>query len=255
MTTNRALVPTPDEIAIVERFAAEAILSIMLDEEDVPPLPAEVIMAFRRSGTLSHPDLEMLIEQMPFEGPDRYLKGICKQIKVRQAKGRDLLLRLLETSDRKEALEIFGSFFRYQFGLLELFMDCYPLPPHGMISKLLPVWYHPCVTLLKGKRASLLNPSLKALMLVPPKIERYLVSYHSERPQNRFLRWVTQPCRRHKQQRFQRHVRTVFLASERLSGYIQEYLDEHLTNLRYRREYGLFPEKDWLDHRVPHWDQ
>lgn len=246
---------TPEEAVVLRRLMGEAILSIMLEYEEVPPLPLEAIGAYRRLGYLPQQDLDVLIQQMPFEGPERYLKRLLGEVADRQVKARNLLGGLLETDDIQEAVRIFSEFFRHQFGLMEYFSDTYPKPPFETISKLMPVWYHPCVHLLNGKKASLINPSLRAFMKLPPKIENYIVRDWGKQPQNPVSRFLFGSCAKHREAKFRERVRRLLFASERVHAYVFEYVEQHIINLEFRREYDEHPDEGWLNHQLRPYDE
>ncbi|MBE9108247.1 hypothetical protein IQ273_02270 [Nodosilinea sp. LEGE 07298] len=246
---------TPEEATVLRRLMGEAILGLMLEHEEIPLLPQEAIAAYRRLGYLPQQDLDVLIQQMPFEGPERYLKRLLDEVADRQVKARNLLGRLLETDDRQEATRVFGEFFRHQFGLMEYFSDTYPRPPFEMISKLMPVWYHPCVHLLNGKKVSLINPSLRAFMKLPPKIEDYIVRYWGWQPQNRVSRFLFGRCAKHREAKFRERIRRLLFASERVHAYVFEYVEQHIINLQFRREYDEHPDEGWLNHQLRPYDE
>jgi len=246
---------TPEDAIVLRQLMGEAILSIMLEHEEMPPMPQEAIAAYRRLGYLPQQDIDVLIQQMPFEGPERYLKRLLHEVADRQVKARNLLGRLLETDDHQEAIRVFGEFFRHQFGLMEYFSDTYPRPPFEMISKLMPVWYHPCVHLLNGRKVSLINPSLRAFMKLPPKIENYLVLDWRRRLQNPVSRFLFGHCAAHREAKFRERVRRLLFASERVHAYILEYVEQHIINIEFRREYDEHPEEGWLNHRLGTYDE
>jgi len=246
---------TPEDRMVLERLTAEAVIAVFLEEDVAHPLPLEFIAAFRRTGYIPQEDLELLMEQLPFEGPDRYMRELRERITGRQERARELLWTLLETDSNREAITVFGQFFQCQFGLLNLFMDCYPDPPFKMLSRFLPVWYHPCAHLLDGRNVSLLNPSLRRLMYIPPRIESYLLGGQQTNPTRGFWGRLSEFFLGSSEGRFRRQVRQLLLASDRLNAYLIEYLDSHWVNLRFRREYGEHPESGWLHHQLTPYDE